>query len=187
MSAGLNGSFADWLKLATFGDPELEKLVNSCAEWAQSFKANHAARWLTITGQSGTGKTHCARKLFRYAAHRSNWQRTDYLPAEVYWPSFVKELRDPDSNARTRERDMQRWPVLFLDDIGAERDATGFAIEALNTLLGCRVNKWTILTANLTLDELHEKDRRIASRIVRPPNICVGITTQDYAERANYV
>lgn len=175
--------WARWLGLRTFDDPELEKLVTACADWAKAFQAGAPPRWLTVMGLSGVGKTHCAQRLFRYAVRRSDWTRTAYLPRPVYWPSLVKELRDLDSPARAFERDLQRWPVVLLDDVGAERDATGFAIEAVNTLLGCRVDRWTLVTTNLTLDELHAKDRRIASRVVRPPNICVGVSTLDYAER----
>ena len=32
--------------------------------------------------------------------------------------------------------DMKRWPYLVLDDIGAERDPSGFSAEKLTTLLG---------------------------------------------------
>ena len=173
--------FADWLKLQTFSDPQLEKLVGACQEWAGAFKNHLEPRWLSICGTSGSGKTHCATKLFNWAYKRSDWRKTAYLPAGIYWPSFVEELRG--GNAFERRADIQKWPVLFLDDVGAERDTTGFATESLNTLLGCRIGRWTIITSNMTIDQLEAKDSRIASRIVRPPNICVGVITQDYATR----
>ena len=78
---------------------------------------------------------------------------------------------------------MKRWPVLFLDDIGAERDASGFAAEELNTLLGCRVDQWTLISSNKDADGLKAVDGRIFSRLIRDKNICVGVNTQDFSER----
>ena len=183
MSQDSKNLFADWLRFKSFGDPMLEKLIGCCQEWANAFRAKDKPRWLTLCGRSGVGKTHCAKRLWDWANASSDWTRTEYIPWVVYWPAFVKELRDPESPAKRQERDMQRWPVLFLDDVGADRDATGFATEALNTLLGCRSDKWTLITTNLTIEQIIERDRRLASRLVRPPNICADIVTIDYAER----
>ena len=176
-----NQKFADWLGFNTFGDPELEKVVAAANDWWAAFAAGKPARWLSLIGVSGTGKTHCNTKLWRAAKAKSDWNKTAYLPARIYWPDFVDELRS--GNAYERFNDMKRWPVLFLDDVGAERDPTGFAAEKLNTLLGCRMDQWTLLTSNKDLDGMKAVDMRIASRLVRQPNICVGINTKDYAER----
>ena len=75
------------------------------------------------------------------------------------------------------------WPVLFLDDIGAERDTTGFASEQLNTLIGARSDRWTILTSNLSLENLGSIDPRIADRIIRRPNIFVEVNTKSHSLR----
>lgn len=85
----------------------------------------------------------------------------------VYWPAMIRDLRAGERYNELRE--MSSWPVLMLDDIGAERDTTGFAAEQLNTLLGCRVGKWTILTSNLNLEQLGAIDPRIPDRIIREP------------------
>lgn len=124
-------------------------------------------RWLTIVGEAGCGKTHCAKALWREVKRALNWNtsRCVYIPHFVYWPQFVGELRGGDGFDMLR--DMQRWPFLFLDDIGAERDTTGFATEALNTLLGCRSGKWTVLTSNLGAIDWAKTEPRIASRMIR--------------------
>jgi DNA replication protein DnaC len=75
------------------------------------------------------------------------------------------------------------WPVLFLDDIGAERDSTGFASENLNTLIGCRANRWTIITSNLMLEQLAAIDPRISDRMIRKPNIVVEVNTVSHSLR----
>jgi len=159
-----------------------------------AFKRGEEPRWLSLLGVSGTGKTHCARRLFFWAKARAEEGRTvqrgefgyydglDYIPHEIYWPEFVQLLRA--GHGFGKRDDMKRWPVLFLDDIGAERDASGFAAEELNTLLGMRVGKWTILTSNKDIEALKAVDGRISSRLIRGKNICVGVNTIDFAERA---
>lgn len=177
----LKPKFAEWLGFQTLDDPELIKMATSCQEWATAFKSKAAPRWLSLIGVSGTGKTHCAKKLWSYAKSVSDWSRYSYFPKTIFWPDFIQLLRAGDSFEMRQE--MKRWPVLFLDDIGAERDPSGFAAEELNTLLGCRVDKWTIITSNKDMDGLKAIDSRIASRIVRLPNICVGINTKDFHGR----
>lgn len=77
-----------------------------------------------------------------------------------------------------------KWPLLVVDDIGAERDTTGFAAEKLNTLLGARVGKWTVITSNLYLEQLGGIDPRISDRIIREPgNQYIELTTTSYAVR----
>jgi len=78
---------------------------------------------------------------------------------------------------------MRIWPVLFLDDIGADRDTTGFSTEQLNQLLGCREGKWTILTSNKSLENLAEVEPRIADRMIRPPNLFIDVNTESYSVR----
>lgn len=172
---------AEWLKFQTHQDPQLETMVERCGSFVTAFKHGEPARWLSLLGNTGTGKTHCARRLWSALRVRSDWNRAQFVPKEIYWPEFVSDLRGGD--AFDRYRDMMRWPVLFLDDIGAERDTTGFASEQLNTLLGCRADRWTILTSNLLLNQIGKSEKRIADRIIRRPNIFIEINTKSHSLR----
>ncbi len=174
--------WAEWLKLQTKGNSELEAMVNACAEFGLAFKEGSQPRWLSILGVTGTGKTHCAKRLFNHMAAASDWRKAEFLHGAVYWPGFVSELKAGD--AYEKLRDMIRWPVLFLDDIVAERDTTGFSTEQLNMLLGSRSGKWTILTSNLMLDQIGAIEPRIADRIIREPNIFVEVNTVSHAIQA---
>lgn len=156
-------------------------MVECCASFATAFRNSLAPRWITIHGNSGTGKTHCARRLWNSLSLRSDWREASFLHEEVYWPAFVSDLRSGEAYARLK--DMQNWPVLFMDDICAERDTSGFASEQLNTLLGRRVNKWTILTSNLSLGQIAGIDSRMADRVIRYPNIAVEVNTRSHALR----
>lgn len=145
-------------------------------------KAKQPPRWLSLLGPSGTGKTHCAKLLFRLCeGWKSVYGECDFFPQFINWPSLVDDLR---SLARYPEvQDMAKWPFLFLDDILAERDQTGFAIDKLNTLLGCRHNKWTVLTSNLRYGEIAERETRIADRMCRDSGIVCNVTAPSYALR----
>ena len=173
--------WAGWLRLETHRDPELEALVGVCAAFATAFKRCEAPRWLSILGVTGTGKTHCARRLWEHLRGRSDWSHSVYLPQVVYWPQFVSELRG--GQAFDQFRDLWRWPALLIDDIGAERDTTGFASEQLNTLLGCRVGKWTLMTSNLMLEQLGSVESRIADRMIREPNLFIEVNTKSHSLR----
>jgi chromosomal replication initiation ATPase DnaA len=142
----LKPKFADWLGFQTFGDEKLIVAASAAQEWAYAFKSKESPRWLSFIGKSGTGKTHICKRLWWYAKEKSDWSRFDYFPKVIFWPDFIQTLRSGDAFEMRQE--MKRWPVLFLDDIGAERDPTGFAAEELNTLLGCRIDKWTLITSN---------------------------------------
>ena len=192
-STPLCPKFVEWLKFDTCDDPQLIKVALACQDWAYALKDSARPRWLSILGVSGTGKTHCASRLWNYANGRlkGGWtvtrsgfhyhQDTAYIPHKIFWPDFVQRLRT--GAAYELRDDMKRWPVLFLDDIGAERDASGFAAEELNTLLAMRMGKWTLITSNKDFNGLKNVDARIASRLIRNDNICVSINTLDYAAR----
>ncbi|MEI6195281.1 MAG: ATP-binding protein [Verrucomicrobiota bacterium] len=173
--------WAEWLKFQTHHDPELEALVDQCAEFALAFKEGKPAHWFSILGVTGTGKTHCSRRLWNHLSARIDWRKVQFIQQEIYWPKFVAELRS--GNAYDRLRDLMDWPVLFLDDIGAERDTTGFASEQLNTLLGSRAGKWTLLTSNLGIEQFNCLDARIADRIIRHPNQFIEVQTTSHSLR----
>jgi DNA replication protein DnaC len=181
LSLGAEIQWAAWLRLETRGDAQLRLLVAKCAAFALAVKEGGEPRWLTILGPSGTGKTHCARRLWQSLHGRFSWDRMDFIAALIYWPAFMSELRS--GGAYNREREMQRWPMLCLDDIGAERDTSGFASEHLNALMGCRVGRWTIITSNLSLEQIGSIDPRIADRMIREPNMMIELSVSSYAMR----
>lgn len=177
----LSESFLQWLGFQVFDDDQLRDMATACRLWVDAFKENRAPRWISFLGTSGTGKTHCASKLWNWSALRSNWAKTEYARHGIFWPDFVQKLRAGHS-FQLRD-DLKRWPVLFLDDIGAERDPSGFASEELNTLLSCRMGKWTIITSNKGIEGLRSIDARISSRLIRDNNICLEVNSADYSIR----
>jgi len=167
-------------------------MVEKIARFVRSYRDKQKPCWLSLLGSCGVGKTHCAQRVYqrlyngtRNLSPYSVFEGPKYIERPVYWPALVADLR---SGQRYEEMaDMRDWPVLLLDDIGAERDTTGFAAEQLNTLLGSRVRKWTIITSNLRLEQLAAIDQRIADRIVREPgNQFIEVETVSYAFRRQW-
>ena len=174
-------AWGTWLKCDEETHDDLAPAIDAAGRWVEAFRANAAPRWLTLTGKTGTGKTHIARRVFKWARDRVDLSGTAYCVSVTYWPRFVAELKAGEAFAVMR--DMATWPVLFLDDIGAERDTSGFTTEQLNTLLGQRVDRWTILTSNLLLPQLAAAEPRIADRIIRRPNLRAELNCTSYARR----
>lgn len=170
--------FAARLEFQTFADGDLTAMVGAGLEWLDAFQQRRPARWLTLLGQSGTGKTHVARRLWHCVRPLADFSGVEFDARAIYWPDFVDELRSGEAYGQFN--DLKLWPVLFLDDIGAERDPNGFASEKLNTLLGCREGRWTIMTSNFARKDF---EARVADRLVRPPNICVGVKTRSFTAR----
>lgn len=70
---------------------------------------------------------------------------------------------------------------LVIDDLGAERDSSGFVKDKMFELLNARMGKWTLITTNLSLKNIAENyDARIASRLIRDGNIFMRINAGDY-------
>ncbi len=179
-------TLAKWLELRTFDDPEIEELARLSWRFARALVDGKPPFWLSLLGKSGTGKTHCAKRLWRKLRDQLSWNHTRYVPRFIYWPEFMEELRERiRTNAGIGEfLDMARWPLVCIDDALAERDTTAFSVDKLNTLLGTRVGKWTMLTGNLDLTAISKIEDRIASRIVREPgNLFIEMRTEDYGVR----
>ena len=102
-------------------------------------------------------------------------------------PHFISWSKLVNDQLREREfeeyEDMRDWPVLVLDDVGSDRDPSGFSTEQLVSLLESRERKWTVITSNLYLRQLGEMDPRIASRMIRNTNRVVQMPTIDFSMR----
>lgn len=101
----------------------------------------------------------------------------------IYWPRMAAALQQGE-----HPEDMHhaiRCKFLVLDDIGANRDSTGYVTGQLGNLLGERTGRWTVITSNLHMDQISERlDTRVASRLIRDGNRVVDLDCLDYALRS---
>lgn len=136
---------------------------------------------IVLSGKTGCGKTHLAiatlRKMVindeipRGGYSRDSWE----LPVAATFvtvPSLLMEIRDcfkakaDESEFEIVERYVS-YPILILDDLGADR-ATEWAIETLYLIIDGRDSnlKPTFITTNLSVHEIEQHyGARIASRI----------------------
>jgi len=137
------------------------------------------SKGLYLSGDRGTGKTHLAVALMR--EHLKNVRIIDSggsfridvksVPMFVSVPEMLLEIRQAYSDGKSSEKSIidkyTDRSFLVMDDLGAEK-TTEWSMQILYIIVDRRYReeKRTIITSNLTLDELAERlDDRVASRI----------------------
>jgi DNA replication protein DnaC len=125
--------------------------------------------WLSLLGSSGIGKSHMADEVWEWLKGRDGFNRPshDHYPVKLYWPKFIEQLRDLEGPAKRMLIDAMSWKYVYIDDIFAERDSTGFSVDMFAKLIGARHNRFTIITSNKHLHEIEEIDVRMSDRILR--------------------
>lgn len=171
----------------TLDDPRLEAVFLAAWRFREAFLSRRSQpHWLSLLGRSGNGKTHLATCLWNEIRSFCDWNPIGcaYTPQFLVWPDFVDRLRTGEFYGFLN--DAKRWPFLVIDDVGAERDSTGFVTDRLYSLLSCRVGRWTILTSNLSLAQIRDRlDERLASRMIRGGSVVAECTAPDWATRAD--
>ena len=144
-------------------------------------------RWLTLSACSGAGKTMLARALWRQFMEQNRFelkfnraeQRT-YGNTGMFcdWRKFCDQIR---SGAYELIEDLSDEWFVIIDDLGAERDTTGFIASATDRIFNSRRGKWTFITSNLTVHEIADRvDPRVASRMLRDGNQVIEVATMDF-------
>ena len=132
-------------------------------------------RSLFMTGGFGTGKTYKSVEIlkgFVKKLHCGHFLRPyKNTPIFITVPELLLKIRScfnsQDVSEESMLKDYFNTPLLILDDLGAEK-TTDWALQSLYIIVNKRLSeeKQTIITSNLSLDELKEKlGDRIASRI----------------------
>lgn len=179
-----------WLKLETLQDPKIEEMALAVVQWCHDVSNAAQPYWISLVGSCGTGKTHCAKQVFRWlkGTGRLSWRGWgsagcpwEYDPYIVHWPTHLTSLRS--GRSVMRNEDMHRWPFLILDEMTMDTDKWGPAANALVNLLSARAGKWVMLTSNYGMADMETLDPRIPSRLIRDGSRVVIVETEDYSTR----
>jgi len=95
------------------------------------------------------------------------------------WSGVMQDCLDGDYSGI---RDMKEDWFLCLDDIGADYGRNReLSSSKLYDILSARQNRFTVITANLTLEEVGKSmDVRIASRLLRNDSVVVDVDAPDF-------
>lgn len=175
----------------TCKDPVLEVALEAakifCRDMASS---DRPARWITLLGPSGVGKTmlmKCITRFFRTHLDYLLDERSEHMENHLRrggfkpWLTALGEMQGGDFTGLMHLK--SDW-FLALDDIGTERAGNDFGLTKLYEVLYARENLFTVITCNLPLDSIAERmDTRISSRLLRNNSMLVDVETVDYSKR----
>lgn len=177
-------------KFETLGDPSLEKakaaaarFVNDVALWLDGRSRPH---WLTLVGRSGTGKTHLAKEIYRYVWRNLGGEndRQKLFIMDFRFAAADELAQQWRERKRAYLPEYESAPLLVVDDMGTVADKSGFVTDAMYTLLSRRMDKWTVITSNLTYSAISEQfDERLADRMIRGKNEVASIECPSWSRR----
>lgn len=195
-----------WAKFSdfqTFDDPQLERMKAEAASFVDDIARDREPRWLSLLGTSGAGKTMLAKlisKLFRKSFHgRTNWPATErtrtatcpYGRIIQYRGGFIN-WGDAINNRMLQGEydflaDMRDYSFFAIDDIASEYERhRELSASKLYNVLEARLGKWTVITANLSLEQIGTVlDTRIASRMLRNESTVVDVNVPDFNLRGH--
>jgi len=169
-----------WLQMELH-HPDIATMAKLAETWGNSWYYNKKdrKRWVVVVGDTGNGKTHVAKRLYRWAQHvrgpawNQIWKDTspNYVPG-VEWFSWMHMASPEVMSGQAFEaalQDVDRSSVVFLDDCGTETDTyrTGVPNQRLCHLLNRAENKFLWVTTNVNPEAWADKwGRRCEDRLL---------------------
>lgn len=189
------GKFSEF---KTLGDPQLEKMKLEAVSLVDDMSNDRHPRWLSLLGTSGAGKSMLTKiiwRIFRDAVHMQiNWpasKRTQTLGCPHgriirHRGGFINWGNAINNRMLKGEydflEDMRDYSFFAIDDIASEYERhRELSASKLYNVLEARLGKWTVITANLSLEQIGASlDTRIASRMLRNESTVVDVNVPDY-------
>lgn len=166
-----------WLKLDVVA-PEIQEMADEaerfCARW---FRNDPKPALLVIVGNFGSGKTHTAKAIFRFAnvvafsAMETEKWGANRIPSACFisWPEAAGAFEQKQFG---QFEDAIENDLVILDDVGAENDPWKICADKLCQILSRREKKFTVLTTNVSPAKWTERfDGRINDRLMRNSTI----------------
>ncbi len=180
-------AFAKAVGFNLTGQASIDEAVDITRQWVNSFISGGEPWWLTLSGASDLSKTHLLTGVFKILNGRgllSSNQSGVQEQRVIVWPEIMLGLRSSRGYATNDLLSAAAdWKAVFLDELKADGDTTGYSTGVLANLLSARTGKWTLITTNLTLGHIERFDARIASRMIRAGSRFVQMQGKRYCER----
>ena len=169
--------------------PILKAAVNTVEGYIGRIALARAiGKGITFMGQNGTGKTHLACCVL--TAARDTEHKIECIELATYIDLYLEMFRVQDADRieyiNDQLRYIKRCHFLLLDDLGREhRSGSGWSGERVFDLMRYRYNRGTptLITTNLTLDELDERYGEGMSSHLQGSSIVVLVDGEDYRVR----
>lgn len=184
---------AKWLKMDCH-HPSIQSMADDVEDFCgRFFRGRFEKTLLVLCGRTGTGKTHVAKQVVKWADHvareaydQGNWPRGE-IPGRFYvsWPLVVSQFMEKEFGVMD---DLIHSALVVLDDLGAENDPFSIGKDKLCQILTSRENKFTIVTTNIMPESWDERfDARISDRLLRNSVVkillCDSYSQKTYAKK----
>lgn len=168
--------------------PLLQTLADAaeafCGRW---FNHDTNKSLLVIVGDFGSGKTHTAKGIYRFALSASmaafetkKWPGGRF-PQSLYlsWPETASKFGERNFSAMVDAFDSD---LVIIDDIGAENDPWKLCADRLCQILSRREQMFTVVTTNVQPASWSERfDGRINDRLLRNSVVIDLTSVQSFA------
>ena len=175
----------------TLKDPQLEAMLLASATLLHEMATGGPPRWLTLLGTSGAGKTMLGRGI--HTAVKELGLTKSHVSDPVaegigsYYRAEYRVHIEKALEKALRERewdwfdDVCKAKFALVDEICGIYVPADISAPKLCALAERRLNKWTVLTGNVSMETIKQKwDARIASRILRGGSIVLDVDVPDY-------
>ena len=177
-----------WLDLDVVS-PAIQELATEAESFCGKWMDNNVEKsLLIIVGNYGSGKTHTAKRIFKFCMAASmnaydsgKWGRYR-VPTSVFipWPEATTAFANKEFGLVGDALDAD---LTILDDVGAENDPWKVSTDRLCQILSRRETKFTVLTTNVASAHWNEKfDGRINDRLFRNSVIVDLTDVPSYAQ-----
>lgn len=165
-------------------------MKEAAASFLDDMLNDREPRWLSLLGTSGAGKTMLSRLIYAEFKQRKHAEINERASSSIrivrYRGGFMnwgKAINDRMLKGEFDFLDDMRDYIFFvIDDIASEHERhRELSASKLYNVLESRMRKWTIITANLSLDQIGSKlDTRIASRMLRNGSAVIDVDVPDF-------
>ncbi len=180
----------------------MERMKSEAVRFIDDLFNTRTPRWLSLLGNTGIGKTMLAKRiweLFRDQRHREiDWPRSKatemggtqgriirWRGGFINWGKAVNRMLEGDYAFLD---DLRNYDFFVLDDIISEYSKLReLSASKLYDVFESRIGKWTVITANASLEQIGEiLDPRIASRMIRNNGVVLDVDVPDFNLRVSH-